>query len=396
MDPPDDDIQFDFFEDEPVTVEASAARRGAPQRRAPDRQARRPRAPARPPATLKPVVTLGAAVFLLIFIFLFFAVVISACAGASRGSTYGSYIDKVTTIASQSTTDGKQTVQALTTPGLTVAKIVSTLDTIAAAEQQNVQAAEGLNAPGRLREANTHLIEALELRVSGVSGLATAFQATIGSKEPSSAEANTLSGQAYRLLASDVVWDDLFQKPAQDQINNDGVRQVTVPASTFLPQPDAFASPHAMSFVLSRIAGNSGPSKTPSGLHGTDLVSVEALPNGSSSGTVETLKAGVLNTISTSSSLVIKVTIHDGGISQEVEIPITLTIPQSSGTPITRTQKVQLIDPGGDASVTFSDLGQVPFGATKSTLRVDVAAVPGETNLANNSAAYDVIFSLPQ
>ena len=82
--------------------------------------------------------TLGAAVFLLIFIFLFFAVVISSC-GASRSSSYAGYVDKVATIATQSTSDGKQTVQALTTPGLTVEKIVSTLDSIAAAEQQNVR-----------------------------------------------------------------------------------------------------------------------------------------------------------------------------------------------------------------------------------------------------------------
>jgi hypothetical protein len=395
MDPPDDDIQFDFFDDEPVTAEAAAPRRALPPRRLAERSARPPRGPVRPPSSLKPVVTLGAGAFLLIFIFLFFAVVISSCTGASRQSSYSSYVTKVATIAAQSTTDGKQTVQALTTPGLTVARIVSTLDSIAAAEQQNVQAAVGLNAPGRLREANKHLIEALQLRVSGVSGLANAFRGTIGSKQKPSAEANTLSGQAYQLLASDVVWDDLFQKPAQDQINGDGVRQVTVPGSTFLPQPDAFASPHAMSFVLSRIAGNSGPSKTPSGVHGTDLVSVQALPNGPT-GKAETLQAGVLNTVSTSASLVFKVTIHNGGSSQEVAIPITLTIPQSSGTPITRTEKVQLIDPGAQASVTFADLGQVPFGATKSTLRVDVAAVPGETNLANNSAAYDVIFSLPQ
>ena len=394
MDPPDDDIQFDFFEDEPVTVEAAVPRRGIPQRRRPARPTRPPRGPAGPTPPLKPVVTLGAGVFLLIFILLFFAAVISSCAGASRGSTYASYIDKVTTIASQSTTDGKRTVQALTTPGLTVAKIVNTLNNIAAAEQQNVQAAEGINAPGRLRDAHLHLIEALQLRVSGVGGLVKAFQSATGSKAKPSAEANALSGQAYRLLASDVVWDDLFQKPAQDQINRDGVRQVTVPGSTFLAQPDAFASPHAMSFVLTRIAGNSGPSKTPSGLHGTNLVSVQALPKGAG-GTAETLKVGVLNTVSTSSSLVFKVTIHDGGTFQEVEIPITLTIPQSSGTPITRTEKVQLIDPGGEASVSFSDLGQVPFGATKSTLRVDVAGVPGETNLANNSAAFDVIFSLP-
>ncbi len=55
---------------------------------------------------------------------------------------------------------------------------------------------------------------------------------------------------------------------------------------------------------------------------------------------------------------------------------------------------MQLIDPGTDQSVTFSDLGQVPF-ASQTTVSVDVAKVPGETNTSNNSASYQVIFSLP-
>ena len=57
-------------------------------------------------------------------------------------------------------------------------------------------------------------------------------------------------------------------------------------------------------------------------------------------------------------------------------------------------EKVQLIDPGTDQSVTFTDLGQVPF-ASQTTVSVDVAKVPGETNTSNNSASYQVIFSLP-
>src|SRR5579872_7495698 len=107
MDPPDDDIQFDFFEDEPVTAEAAQPRRALQPRRPSARTPRRPSGPAGPPPPLKPVVTLGAAVFLLIFIFLFFAIVISSCAGTSRGSSYAGYVDKVGTIATQSTSDGK-------------------------------------------------------------------------------------------------------------------------------------------------------------------------------------------------------------------------------------------------------------------------------------------------
>ncbi|HWE80097.1 MAG TPA: hypothetical protein VG265_00470 [Gaiellaceae bacterium] len=392
MDPPDDDIQFDFFEDEPPTAE-SAPRE--PRRGLPQRPAREPRV-AGAPRSLKPTGTLGLFVLCVVIILLIFALLISSC-GASRHSTYLNYVGKVQTIATQSTNDGKQTVQALTTPGLSVNDIVKKLDNIAAEEQQNVQAAEGLSAPGHLRSEHLHLIESLQLRVSGVGGLAKAFHKTVGSKAKQSVEAAALSGQAYRLLASDIVWDDEFQKPAQDEIDNEGVRQVTVPGSTFLSQPDSFISPSAMSLVLDRLSSSgTGSNSTPTGLHGTNIDSVAALPNGAG-GSHEDLVPGQLNTVTTSSSLLFQVTISDGGISQEVGIKVTLTIEraQSSGGPITKTVKIPLIDPGQTASATFGGLGEVPFAA-KTKVTVDVAGVPGETNLSNNHAEYDVIFSLPQ
>ena len=152
---------------------------------------------------------------------------------------------------------------------------------------------------------------------------------------------------------------------------------------------------HAMSQILDRISSASS-NTPPAGLHGTNIQSVAALPNGTG-GTAETLTPGSqLNTVTTSSSLVFQVTIHNGGISQEVQIPVTLTIerPSSQGGPITKTEKVQLIDPGTDQSVVFSDLGQVPF-ASPTKVIVDVAKVPGESNTTNNHAEYNVIFSLP-
>jgi hypothetical protein len=167
-----------------------------------------------------------------------------------------------------------------------------------------------------------------------------------------------------------------------------------VPGSHFLSEPDLVITSHAMSQILDRISTSSSTA-TPTGLHGTNIASVSALPNGTG-GTATPLVAGQLNTVTTSSSLVFQVTVHNGGISQEVQIPVTLTIgrPASQGGPITKTEKIQLIDPGTDQSVTFSDLGSVPF-ASPTTVTVDVAKVPGEVNVANNHAEYNVIFSLP-
>ena len=69
-----------------------------------------------------------------------------------------------------------------------------------------------------------------------------------------------------------------------------------------------------------------------------------------------------------------------------------LTIQQSPA-PITKTQTIDVINAGQQKTVVFKSLGAVQF-ATKTTVKVDVKAVPGETNLDNNTRSYPVIFSL--
>ena len=86
------------------------------------------------------------------------------------------------------------------------------------------------------------------------------------------------------------------------------------------------------------------------------------------------------------------VKVEDTGEAQEVQVKVTLTI-QQQPTPIVKTQVIDSINPGEQKTVTFRNLGQVQF-ATKTVLKVDVKAVPGEKTITNNSAEYPVIFSL--
>jgi len=390
MDSPDDNFSFDFFDEDPAPVEPVQGLRG----RLPQRRSRRGSGPPRAPVPAASLLRLVALVFFVVFLLLVFVLLITSCAGQSRHAAYASYMREVNTIAQQSSADGAGTVSVLTTAGLTVPQMVGKLQSLAAAEQQNVQAAEGLSPPGRLRPENAALVQALQLRVLGIDGLAAAFQHAAATKSSASAEATALSGQAYRLLASDVVWDDLFQKPALTELSKDGVGGVNVPESSFLADPNLIVTPNEMALVVTRIVASATTKGSCAGLHGTNLVSVEAL-NGSG-GKPQVLKAGKLNTVTTSSSLVFRVTIHDGGNFQEVQIKVQLTIgsPQQQGGPINRTSTVQLIDPGDDQSVLFGNLGQVPFDS-QTTVTVNVASVCGETNLANNTASYNVIFSLP-
>ena len=377
MESRDDDIEFDFFDEDPATGEAQS-----PSRVRLPRASRRNDGPVGPPHGVAPMLRLLALVVIVIFLILVFALVLQSC-GSSKHSSYAGYMTKVSKIAAQSTTNGKAVATVLTTPGLKLTDIETKLRGIADQERQNVQAAQALSAPGRLRVENSHLIEALQFRVSGVNGLADTFTSTATSKDNSN-DAALLAEQADRLLASDVVWDDLFMVPARSQMTADGVTGVSVPESHFVSGD--LVTARSMALVLQRIRGAS-TGGTVSGLHGTNIVSVKALPGG------QTLTTGSLNTVTTTINLAFAVTVADSGNFQEVHIPVVLTI-ENGGSPIVQTQTIQLINPGEQTVVTFTNLGSVTFG-TQTTMKGDVKPVKGEAVKTNNSAQYPVIFSLP-
>jgi hypothetical protein len=377
----DDDIQFDFFEDEAATAEAARSR---------VRLNRRPRGPSRRvgrPRGVGPVLRLLLLVAFVVFLVLVFGLLIQSCAGEKKHDAYAHYMDDVGKLATQSSANGKSLLTVLTTPGLSVAQIETRLRGIADQEQQNVSAAENLNPPGRLRDENLHLVEALELRVSGVQGLASTFQTTASSKSTTS-DSELLAEQAQRLTASDVVWDDLFKSLAVQQLQHDGVTGVNVPESHFVASPDLITA-HSMALVLQRIRGAASGAPAP-GLHGTDIASVTAQPG------AQVLSLSSVTTVTATTDLAFSVVVENGGDSQEVQIPVTLTIdrPQAQGGPIVKTQTVDVINPGESKTLSFGNLGSVPF-ASATKVHVDVKAVPGENNLSNNSYVYNVIFSLP-
>jgi len=369
----DSDIEFDFFEDEPATTEA--------QERRPDRRGGRP--PIRPPAGVTPLLRLVGLVAFAILIVVLLVFAVQSCRGSQKRDTYEGYMDDTGEVAAQSEQIGRRLNNLLTDPGTKLADIRQQLSGLAQQQEQGVAKAEDIDPPGALRDVHPAVVEALQLRVSGLRGLERAFGQTAQIKSASTA-GQALSAQARRLLASDVVWDDLFKEPARAVLAEQNVRGVQVPDSNFLRDPD-LATPSLMSAIWQRVRGAStGASQcTP---RGTGLVSTKALPSGTE------LSTQTLNTVEASENLGFAVTIEDTGCSQEVRIPVTLTI-QKQPQNIVKKQTVPIINPGERQTVTFRNIGQVPF-ATRTSIKVEVEPVKGETRTSNNTAEYPVIFSL--
>ena len=379
----DTDIEFDFFE-EPETREAARPER-PPARGG-------PRPPIRTPQGFTPLLRLIGLIAFAIVIVLLLVYAIEGCQSSSKHAKYEHYMDKVNQIASNSHSIGVRLATVLSQPGLKASDVQNRLAGLARDEQQNIDAARAIDPPGRLRDEHSRMIDSLQYRYSGIVGIGDSLRQALAKKNLAAAQAGALlEAPALRLLASDVVWDDSFKDPSKQVLRDQGVGDVRVPNSTFVQDPDFFTAA-GLGAVVTRLRG-ANVSPTAGGLHGTNIVSTKALPQGTELSTSATSPQPVV----AGTNLGFAVTIEDSGDSAEVHIPVKLTI--SNGTKdIVKTQTVAFINKKEQTTVTFRNiqLDSTFFGSQSTKVKVEVTPVPGEHNTTNNTATYSVIFSLPQ
>jgi hypothetical protein len=383
----DDNIEFDFF-DEPQTQEATQRRRlpklERPRPRLNGRGQRPPRQPLAPAAGLTPLLRLLGLIATMIFVVVLLVFWVKSCQGSGKHTAYASYMNQVRTLANGSDQIGREFATKLTTPGIRESQLESDVASLAQQAQQQVAQAQSINPPGPLRSEQAHLVETLDLRAKGLSRFADALRRTTESHNASSSGA-LLAAQARLLTASDVNWQFFFHDFAVEQLKAQGVTGVNVPQSQFLPNPDLVGSSSMVQLVQAFGGASTGGTPT-SGKHGDALVSVRALPQN------VTLSTSQPTTVHASTSLAFIVTVKNSGCCREVRIPVTLAI-EAAPKPTVRRKVIPLIETGQEQTLTFTDLGQPPFGS-KTTIRVSVGLVPHEANTSNNSASYPVFFSI--
>jgi hypothetical protein len=378
----DTDIEFDFF-DEPETEEATERVR-TPRRPPPQG----PRRPVRPPAGLIPMLRLAGLIAFLILGVVLIVVLARGCASSGKHDRYQSYVQSIRGIASGSEQIGKELNRTLTATGIKETDLEGKIRGLAAQQQQEVAQARDLNPPGPLRIEHDHLIEVLQLRASALSRLADAFRQTATARDATSS-GRLIADQARLLVASDVNWDFYFMEPTQRELENQGIRDIGgVPDSNIIPNPD-LATTQAMMDIWRRVHG-AATGGTPSGKHGSALVSVTALPDGKR---LDPAGTASQNQITASTDLAFRVTVQDSGAFQEFNVGVTITI-QKSPKPIVLRKKIDVINAGETKTVTFTNIDLTGLFGLPTTVKVDIEPVPGEAKTDNNSAEYKVIFSV--
>jgi hypothetical protein len=153
-----------------------------------------------------------------------------------------------------------------------------------------------------------------------------------------------------------VIWDDPLRRARRRaELEQQGISGVAVPNSDFLVTPDLASQRSDAGAAGGGCRVRRGG--TPTGLHGTGIVSVTVLPANE-----QPPREHRDSRPRRRADLAFRVAIQNSGDSQEVGIKVTLTI-QKSPEPITQTKTIQLINSGETKSVTFENLGQPPFGA---------------------------------
>ena len=315
-------------------------------------------------------------------------VAVRGCASSGKHDKYANYVQDVRSIAGRSDQIGKELNRTLAATGIKETDLESKIRGLAAQQQQEVAHGRELNPPGPLRVEHDHLIEVLQLRASALSRLSGAFRQTATAKDATTS-GRLIADQARLLVASDVNWDFYFKEPTQKELANQNVSNVgAVPDSNIITNPD-LASTQAMTDVWRRVHG-AARGGTPTGVHGSALESVTALPDGKK---LNPSGSATDNQITASTDLAFQVAVTDSGNSQEFNVAVTLTI-QKSPKPIVMRKKIDVINAGETKTVTFTNIDLKGLFGLPTTIKVDVAPVPGEQRVSNNSAEYKVIFSV--
>jgi CARDB len=371
--PPETDIEFDFFDESPTTE--------APPRKRDSLPGRRPRLPKRPPAPpggprlyRLGVLIAGAIVLAVVFI-----LVINNCRGDQKRAAYEDYIGDVDGVATASADLGQQLNNQLTTPGIRLEALRAEIEGIRDQQEQVLRQTQELSPPGPLVEQQEALVETMQFRVNGLSGLAQGLQLVAETDDPAESSAN-LANQAQRLVASDIVYADAFKAASEEVLEQQGVTNITVPPSVFVQNPE-LASPSDWTQSVERLT--QGPEAT--GLRGNGLTGVRVTPGG------QELSQDGDNTVEVTDDLGFEVLVENSGESQETQVKVTLVVRQQPR--ISKEETIDVINPGETKTVTFTGFDNIAF-STQTTLLVSVEPVPGEENTDNNTREYQIIFTL--
>jgi len=266
----------------------------------------------------------------------------------------------------------------------------SPLERQSALNQLRVQAeaqldrARAFDVPGDLVPAQQALVETLALRAGAVGKIAELLPAAASGQGGEDA-VEGIAGQMQALLASDVIFDLRTRPFLAEAFDEEELTGVAIPDSSFMPDLAWLAPPTVGQRVGAGPAGGAPEGEPEPGTHGHGLESV-------SIGGTTLQPGGAVNRVSLADNPAFTVALQNQGENDEQDVAVNLRVSGGPGQPLTVQDRVDMTTAGQSAEVTIPLDGPPPVGEPL-TVEAQVAPVPGEQMVDNNTQEYTVLFT---
>jgi hypothetical protein len=269
---------------------------------------------------------------------------------------------------------------------LTAASGKSALDVEVQIDQLRIQAqnvatrAKGLSVPGDMDAAQRDLLLALDLRVEGLTKIATLVRTALGGQAK---QASTpIAGDMEIFLASDVIYSQRVAPLIQQTLAAAGIQGLSTASTRFLPNIGWLEPATVLSRITGQASNSSQTGQTLTGHHGSALKGVTVGAN-----TLEPEPA--LNHISGGGNPTFTAQVEDAGEFPETNVTVNATV-TAGGKQFKASHVIEKTEPGKTVKVDIPITG-VPLGVA-SKIEVHVEPVPGETNHEGTKNTYLAIF----
>jgi predicted negative regulator of RcsB-dependent stress response len=371
-----EDIDFD---DEPET-ESHPRGRGRRGRRGGGGEEGPPRAPRGTASGRRRLLVAAAAIIVVIVVGWYW---IRACQADAQRRAYENYVTDVNSVVKQSDDIGAKLDNAILDPTATKSKLVATVSSLAKSQAEVAASAAKLHDTGRLRGLQSWLDTVMNYRTQGLEGMSAALETAMSTNPVDVTKVQEVSNAYERLLASDVLYSDSFQRPATAALQKANINGVSLTGSQFALSP-RYVYPPPLRLILQRTVdnGKNGTTGTASGAKvGTQLLKVVAEPSG------KQLIPGGLVSIAAKPNNTFQVYVENSG-----QLPVTKVEVRFIESGHVQKQEIKIIDPGGVAHVIFTPKYVTP--GVPTTITVRSVPVAHESVTSNNEATYKVEYSL--
>lgn len=328
------------------------------------------------------LVALG--VGLLVLLLLVFGVRSCRTSSAERASL--GYIQEANAIVQESRQTSEGLFGLLRDPGdESPVKLQSTVNGLRVQAEQLAERTAATDHPDELADAHTALVETLELRRDGMSGVARELPSALAD-EGRDAAARRMAGDMRAFLASDVVYARRFVPAVDGQLRAKELGgRARVAPSVFLDDI-AWLRPDTVGQRIDRLRAPQDARAATPGPHGTGLNGVTATPAGTE------LTKGAPVKIPTAGGVGFDVAVQNQGKSKE-DVTVRLTVtPEGGGEPIEVERKLDKPLEAGQSQSVSIPLADPPPLDQPVSIGVEVVPVPGEQMKGNNKGSFPATF----